>query len=80
MNRERDALSRLRRLGFRDPYEAWLCVEHGQCPESVDYVEAFNALMDYLEALAGKGENPVGEWERRYMEERGARERAVAAL
>ena len=80
MDKEKVALSRLRRLGFPGPYEAWLCVEHGQCPRGVDYVEAFDALMDYLEALAEKGESPVGEWEKRYAEQRRAEEKTVAAL
>jgi len=66
----RKSLEKLRSLGL-EPYEAWLCVEHFECPEGVDYGEVFDALMDYLEALSERGESPEEEWERRYMEERG---------
>jgi hypothetical protein len=73
----RESMERLQRLGFNTPYEAWLCVEHGECPEGVDYGEVFNALMDYLEALSERGESPGEEWERRYMEERREKRKAV---
>jgi len=69
MSRAQRLLDRLHRMGFASPYEAWLCVEHFECPEGVDYGEAFNTLMDYLELLAEQGLNPEEEWERRYMEE-----------
>lgn len=75
MDRLKGILDRLRRLGFESPYEAWLCVEHGKCPEGVDYMEAFNSLMDYLELVAGREGSPVGEWEKRYMEELEAEKR-----
>ena len=74
MGRLERALERLRGLGLESPYEAWRCVEHGECPEEVDYMEAFNSLMDYLELVAEKGGSPVGEWEKRYMEELEAEE------
>ena len=70
MDRLHESLERLRSLGL-EPYEAWLCVEHGDCPDGVDYGEVFNALMDYLEALSEQGESPEEEWEQRYMRERG---------
>ena len=75
MDRLKGILDRLRGLGFKSPYEAWLCVEHGECPEEVDYMEAFNTLMDYLELVAEREGSPVGEWEKRYMEEVGAGKR-----
>ncbi len=69
MSRAQRLLDRLRSMGFASPYEAWLCVEHFECPEGVDYGEAFNTLMDYLELLAEQGLDPEEEWEKRYMEE-----------
>jgi len=72
-------VDRLRELGFDTPYEAWLCVEHGDCPDEVDYGEAFNALMDYLEALSERGESPEEEWEQRYMEGREVRRKVAVS-
>jgi len=69
------ALKKLRVLGLT-PYEAWKCVEHFRCPRGVDYVEVFEALADYLEAIAEQGlPDPEEEWERRYMEEVRAEEK-----
>lgn len=81
MGRLERALDRLRGLGLT-PYEAWLCVEHFECPEGVDYGEVFDALAGYLEAVAEQGlPDPEEEWERRYMEEVGAeRERRKLAV
>ena len=61
-------------------YEAWKCVEHGECPEGVDPVdveEEFWAVVDSLEA-AGK-RDVVGELERRYAEELRRRKVPVTA-
>ena len=69
MSRVERLLEKIRSLGFASPYEAWKCVEHFECPEDVDYGEAFDALMDYIEVLTEQGLTPEEEWERRYMEE-----------
>jgi hypothetical protein len=56
-------------------------VEHFQCPEGVDYGEIFDALADYLEAIAEQGlPDPEEEWEKRYMEEAEAEEKRKAAI
>ncbi len=60
---------RLRELGLT-LYDAWRCVEHGECPEGVDPVdveEAFWMIVDAVEVLEGR--SIIGELERRYMEE-----------
>ncbi|WP_156327990.1 hypothetical protein [Pyrodictium delaneyi] len=63
------------RLGFRDPYEAWLCVEHRcRCPGGVDLGLARRAVWLYVEAVeVFEGRDVVEEWEDRYMEEAGRR-------
>ena len=56
-------------------------VEHFECPSGIDYLEAFNALMDYLEALMEEGlPDPEEEWERRYMDEVKVKEKRRVAL
>ncbi len=80
MSRLERALGRLRELGLT-PYEAWRCVEHGECPKGVDYGEVFDALADYLEAVAEQGlPDPEEEWEKRYMEEVEAEEERRVAV
>lgn len=69
MSRAEQLLEKLRGMGFASPYEAWKCVEHFECPPGVDYGEAFNTLMDYIEELTEQGLTPEEEWEQRYIEE-----------
>jgi len=60
---------RLRELGLT-LYDAWKCVEHGECPEGLDPLEveeAFWMIVDAVEALEKR--NIIAELERRYMEE-----------
>ncbi len=68
----REALERLRGMGFESPYHAWICVEHCcRCPSGLDYGEAFHWLgvyMDEVECTTGR--DLVEEWERRYARER----------
>ncbi len=56
-------------------YEAWKCVEHGECPEGVDPVdvEAFWMYVDAVEALEKK--NVTEELEQRYTKELGKKQR-----
>ena len=72
---KRQGEQRLRELGL-SLYEAWKCVEHGECPEGVDPVdveEAFWMVVDALEALEKK--NLVKELEQRYTKELGKKQR-----
>jgi len=68
---------RLRELGLT-LYDAWKCVEHGECPETIDPVdveEAFWMIVDAVEALEGR--SIIGELEQRYAEETKTREKRV---
>ena len=71
---KRQGEKRLRELGLT-PYEAWRCVEHGECPRGVDPVdveEAFWMIVDAAEALEGR--SIIAELERHYMKVRRRRE------